>query len=216
MLVVRNISSGYGKKQVLFGLSLQVSDNELVLLSGGNGSGKSTVLKCIFGLLPIWNIDGKVIYNGMDITRLPTSSRVKEGIVYIPQKFNYFESLTVDENLEVSGANYSNKIMKERKRVVYELPYLFEYRKRLPFDLSGGERQLLALGIGLMHKPKLILLDEVFAGLDKSNTEIMLGELKKLRKLGIEFLMIEHNNDCKTLVDRQITMYLGEIKNCEK
>ena len=101
MLEVKNISSGYDKREVFSDVSFIVGDSEIVLLTGGNGSGKSTVLKCIYGLLPIWNKGGKVVFNGRDISKIPSSEMVGEGIVYIPQKNNYFESLTIHENLIV-------------------------------------------------------------------------------------------------------------------
>ncbi len=221
MLEVKNISSGYGKKQVLFNVSFSVGDNEVVLLTGGNGSGKSTVLKCIYGLIPLWQslgseeIEagkmGSITFNGIDLTKVPTHEMVKHGIVYIPQKNNYFELLTVEENLEVSGSIYSKKIRDQRKLEVYKLPYLYDYRKHTPFHLSGGERQLLALGNALMHKPKLILFDEPFAGLDKANTKIIVGELLKLKQQHIEMLLVEHKTTFNSFADKELLMYLGKL-----
>jgi branched-chain amino acid transport system ATP-binding protein len=223
MLEVKNISSGYGKKQVLFDVSFTVGDNEVVLLTGGNGSGKSTVLKCIYGLLPLWlnknstsslgNPKGSIIFNGADLARIPTSEMVKHGIVYIPQKNNYFESLTVEENLDVSGSIYPKKICEQRKQEIYKLPYLYEYRKRTPFNLSGGERGLLALSIGLMHKPKLILFDEPFAGLDKVNANIIFDEIRNLKQNLIGMLIVEHKMSLNEFCDRKSTLYLGKIKH---
>jgi len=216
MLEFKNISTGYGKKQVLFEVSFNVAANEVVLLTGGNGSGKSTVLKCIYGLLPLWNKEGQILFNGKDITKIPTSSMVKEGIVYIPQKNNYFESLTIEENLDISGSIYGKKIREQRKSDVYNLPYLFENRKRTPFHLSGGERQLLALGIGLMHNPKIILLDEPLSGLDERNIQIMIGELEKIKNKKMGMLIIEHKNLLNTFIDRKLYIYLGKINQEHK
>jgi branched-chain amino acid transport system ATP-binding protein len=211
MLEVKNISTGYEKKQVLFDVSFTVGDNEIILLTGGNGSGKSTVLKCIYGLLPIWNKNGKVIFNGDDISRLPSSKMVKKGIVYIPQKNNYFESLTIHENLVVSGSTYSNVDIKQRVKDVYKLPNLYEFRDRTPFSLSGGERQMLALGNALMHQPKLILFDEPFAGLDEANTKIMVEELLSLKEKKISMLIVEHKKNLNAYATKEISMYLGKI-----
>ena len=214
MLEVKNISTGYNKKQVLFDVSFTISDNEVILLTGGNGSGKSTVLKCIYGLLPKWNKDAKVFFNGKDITCMLTSELVKEGIVYIPQKNNYFESLTVLENLMVCGSLYSRDVVRQRENEVFKLPSLYEYRNRTPFNLSGGERQLLALGNALMHKPKLILFDEPFSGLDVKNSKIIMEELIKIKQQKISMLLIEHNNIHNLLIDKEFKMYLGKlIKN---
>jgi branched-chain amino acid transport system ATP-binding protein len=211
MLEIKNISTGYGKKQVLFDVSFTVGDNEIVLLTGGNGSGKSTVLKCIYGLLPIWNKEGKIVFNEKNISTLATSGMVKERIVYIPQKNNYFESLTVHENLIVSGSTASNVVIKQREHDVFQLPNLYKFRNRTPFNLSGGERQILALGIALMHNPKLILFDEPFAGLDEANTKIMIGELLKLKLQKISILIVEHKETLFTFADKKHEMYLGKL-----
>lgn len=212
MLEVKNISTGYGKKQVLFEVSFEVGDGEIVLLTGGNGSGKSTVLKCIYGLLPVWNEEGKILYKGEDITKAGTPEMVKKGIVYIPQRNNYFESLTIEENLLVSGSVYGKAIVQERMEDAYKLPRLKEYRKRTPFNLSGGERQLLALGIGMMHNPDLILFDEPFAGLDEANSKVMLDEILKLREKKISMLIVEHKETINSFSNKKLKMYLGKIK----
>jgi branched-chain amino acid transport system ATP-binding protein len=209
LLEVKNISTGYGKKQVLFDVSFTVGNNEVVLLTGGNGSGKSTVLRCIYNILPKWNKDAQVLFNGKDITKLPTSEMVKQGIVYIPQKDNYFESLTVHENLIVSGSTYTKEVIKQREQEVYQLPHLKDYSNRTPFNLSGGERQLLALGIALMHKPKLILFDEPFAGLDEANTKIIVDELLKLKQIGL--LIVEHKKTFNTFANKELVIYLGKL-----
>jgi len=211
MLEVKNISTGYGKKQVLFDVSFNVADNEVVFLTGGNGSGKSTVLKCIYGILPNWNKEGQILFCGKDISKISTSSFVREGIVYIPQRNNYFEPLTIHDNLVVSGSTYSNELIKKREQEVYQLTNLFKYRNRTPFNLSGGERQLLALGNALMHRPKLILFDEPFAGLDEVNTQLMMNELLKLKNEKISMLIVEHKKTTNYLIDRVLNMYLGKL-----
>jgi branched-chain amino acid transport system ATP-binding protein len=211
MLEVKNISTGYGKKQVLFNISFNVAGKEVVMLTGGNGSGKSTVLKCIYGLLPIWNKDGRIIFNGKDITKTPTSSMVKEGIVYIPQKNNYFESLTVHENFIVSGSLYTKEDLGQREEEVIQLLNLEKYRNVTPFNLSGGERQLLALGIALIHKPKLILFDEPLGGLDKTNTESLIKIILKLKELNVGMLIVEHKKTLNVFASKEYKMYLGKL-----
>lgn len=213
MLKVENISSGYGKKTVIFNVSFEIGDGETVLLTGGNGSGKSTVLKCIYGLLPKENKEAKVVFNESDITKLLTSEMVKKGIVYIPQNNNYFESLTIHENLTISGSTgfYTNEELKQRTQDVYQLPKLKDFRNDTPFNLSGGERQLLALGNALMHKPKLILFDEPFAGLDELNTKLIMEELLKLKQQRISMLIVEHKKTISKLFDRELNMYLGRL-----
>jgi ABC-type branched-subunit amino acid transport system ATPase component len=211
MLEVKNISSGYDQKEVFSNVSFDIGDNEIFLLTGGNGSGKSSVLKCIYGLLPKWSKDAKVIFNGKDITNILTSDMVKLGIVYIPQKNNYFESLTVHENLVVSGSTYSNVDIKQREEDFYKLTNLFDYRDRKPFNLSGGERQILALGNALMHKPKLILFDEPFIGLDEDNAQIILNKLLILKQQQISMLIVEHKKTFNSYADKERNMYLGKL-----
>ena len=213
MLEVKNISSGYGKKQVLFDVSFEVKQGEIVLLAGGNGSGKSTILKCIYGLLPLWN--GEISFNGENLNGFKTSYMIKKGIVYIPQKNNYFENLTVQENLEVSGSVYIKSILKKKIDNVYqEIPKLFAQKKRTPFNLSGGERQLLAFGMALIHEPKLILFDEPLAGLDKAKTTIIMDKIVQLnKKNNIGFLIIEHRkNFTLDNIHNEFQLYLGRLK----
>jgi branched-chain amino acid transport system ATP-binding protein len=212
LLNVEHITSGYGKKQVITNISLDVKDNEIVLLTGGNGSGKSTVLRCIYGLLKPWNCNGKIIFEGTNITGYTTSNLIRLGLVYIPQKNNYFEELTIDENLEVSGTIYNSYIIRDRKSDVYnEINRLKVLKNRTPFSLSGGERQLLTLGMALMHKPILILFDEPFAGLDSENAEIMKEKILKLNKSGIKFLIVEHKSEYFFISKKIIKMELGKI-----
>lgn len=211
MLEVKNISSGYGKKQVLYDVSLQVSKGEVVLLTGGNGSGKSTLLKCIYNLLPCWT--GEIFFEGDKINKLKPSDLIKRGIVYIPQKDFYFENLTVEENLQISGNSLPKSKLKERTVEVYELTGLSKFRKRKPFDLSGGERKILAFGMGLIHKPKLLLFDEPFAGVDAKNAVVLLNLFKEtIIKPDNGVIIVEHKDDTKQLFTRKIRMELGIIK----
>jgi branched-chain amino acid transport system ATP-binding protein len=211
LLKVENISTGYGKKQVLWDVSFDVGDNKIVLLTGGNGSGKSTVLKCIYGLLKPWNTDANIKFNGIDLIGLKTSDLIKLGIVYIPQKNNYFEDFTVQENLEVSGSIYNKSVVKERIENVYKLPKLYEMRNINPFNMSGGERQLLALGNALIHQPKLILFDEPFSGLDKDISNIMLDEMLKLKEKKISLLIVEHKLIFEQYVDDKLKLKIGRF-----
>lgn len=211
MLAVKNISSGYGKKQVLFDVSFEVKQGEIVLLTGGNGSGKSTILKCIYGLLPLWS--GEIYFNGVNLAGFKTSNMIKKGIVYIPQKNNYFENLTVQENLEVSGSIYTKNALKEKIAKVYqEIPKLFTQKRRTPFNLSGGERQLLAFGMALIHEPKLILFDEPTAGVSPNNLEAILSQLDKIKNMNTNVLIVEHRvQNVISVVDKSIKLILGKI-----
>ncbi len=120
MLKVENISTGYGKKQVLFDVSFEVEEGDIVLLTGGNGSGKSTILRTIYGLLPLWN--GKVYFDGKDLSMVPTIDMLINGIAYIKQQNFYFENLTVKKNIEISGSIYAKNELDERMEKVLKLP----------------------------------------------------------------------------------------------
>lgn len=214
MLKVEHITTGYGKKQVLTDVSFEVAKGETILLTGANGSGKSTVLKTIYGLLKPWNAEGKIYFEGKDITALPTSQMIHLGIVYVPQKKNVFEDFTVEENLLTSAGIYSKSEAKQRKDKVYVmLPRLAELRKRTPFNMSGGEKQLLALGNALVHSPKLVLFDEPFAGVDPGNTILLYHAMQAMRDDNITFVIAEHRIQMfQSVENKGIMLELGMIK----
>jgi branched-chain amino acid transport system ATP-binding protein len=215
MLKVEHITTGYGKKQVLTDVSFEVGKGDIVLLTGGNGSGKSTVLKMIYGLLKPWMPEGKIIFEGNDIIALPVSTMIQCGIVYMPQKKNVFEEFTVEENLLTSAAIYPKTEAKERMQKVYEiLPVLETMWKRTPFHLSGGEKQLLAFGNVLIHSPKLILLDEPFAGVDAGNSKILRNCIVDLNGKEVTFIVVEHKRQLiDGIANKVIELELGIIKN---
>ena len=215
MLKVEHIATGYNKKQVLTDVSFEAKKSEIVLLIGGNGSGKSTVLKTIYGLLKVWTPEGKIIFDGEDISTLPTAKMLRKGISYMPQKKNVFEDFTVEENLHISASIYTRKETKERIKNVYKtLPLLESLQKRTPFHFSGGEKQILAFGNMLVHKPKLMLLDEPFAGVDETNTEILKNCIYKLQKKCVTFVIVEHKRQlAERNVNKIIELELGIIKN---
>ena len=214
MLKTEHITTGYGKKQVLTDVSFEVEKGEIVLLSGGNGSGKSTVLKTIYGLLKPWNEDSKIIFEDKDITGLHPSDMIGLGIAYMPQKKNVFEDFTVEENLLTSASIYTTSEAKERIKKVYEtLPILEKLRKRTPFHLSGGEKQILAFGAILVHKPKMMLLDEPFAGVDITNSEILKNLIQYLKNSNVTFIIVEHKKQLmEDMVNKEIELELGTIK----
>jgi branched-chain amino acid transport system ATP-binding protein len=216
MLKVEHVTTGYGKKQVLTDVSFSIEKGDVVLFSGGNGSGKSTVLKTIYGLLKPWAgvQEGKVVFEDKEITALPVSAMIRNGIAYMPQKKNVFEDFTVEENLSVSAGIYSKAEAKERAGKVFEiLPKLKTMWKRTPFHLSGGEKQLLAFGNVLVHSPKLVLLDEPFAGVDVENSEVLLRCVGELRKEGTTFVIVEHKRQMLgDIVSKEIELELGRIK----
>ena len=212
MLKIENISAGYGKKQVLFDVSLEVHKGDVLLLTGGNGSGKSTLLKCIYNLLPLWN--GNITFENNNTSNLKPSDLIHKGIVYIPQKDFYFENLSVEENLQISGNLLPKEELKNRITEVFELTGLSKFKKRKPFNLSGGERKILAFGMALIHKPTLLLFDEPFAGVDTKNSETI-NRLFNDAIISPEngLIIVEHKDDAKHIFNRKIKMELGTIKN---
>jgi branched-chain amino acid transport system ATP-binding protein len=221
MLKVEHISTGYGKKQVLFDVSFEVEQGEIVLLIGSNGSGKSTLLKAMYGLLPLWNNTnssvekGSVYFNNENITGLPTSRLLKKGLLYIPQQNNLFADLTIKENLEMAGLTISNrKVLEERiENALTTFPALVPHLKRTPTKLSGGERQMLTLAMAELHQPKMILIDEPFTGLSPQNIDFARGNLKMLNeKEGISFLIVEHRLKESYIMARKIvSLKLGNV-----
>lgn len=209
MLEINNISSGYGKKQVLFDVSMKVDPGEVILLTGGNGSGKSTLLKCIYNLLPLWS--GSIDFNGQATNNKKTSDLIKSGIVYIPQKDFYFENLTVLENLQISGNTIPKQKLNDKIDEVFDFTGLYKFRKRKPFDLSGGERKILGIALSLLHNPKLLLIDEPFAGVDKRNTAIILKLFKgNIIKPENGVIIVEHKDDIRQLYTQKVKLTLGK------
>lgn len=228
LLEVKNINAGYGKKQVLYDISFEVEQGDIVLLIGSNGSGKSTLLKAIYGLLPLWNNPnsdsgenkkGSVYFNDENITDLPTSALLKKGLLYIPQKDNLFADLTVKENLEMAGLTIGNrKILQERiEQALDNFPSIIPHLKRIPMNLSGGERQLLTLAMATLHQPKMILIDEPFNGLSPQNIAFVRENLKMLNeKEGITFLIVEHRiKESYILAQKVISLKLGRVYRIE-
>lgn len=224
LLEVKNINAGYGKKQVLYDISFEVEQGEIVLLVGSNGSGKSTLLKAIYGLLPLWNNSnsdnsenkkGSVYFNGEKITDLPTSELLKKGLLYIPQKDNLFADLTVKENLEMAGLTIGNrKILQERiEQALDNFPSITPHLKRIPMNLSGGERQLLTLAMAILHKPKMILIDEPFSGLSEQNIVFVKDTFKRLNeKNKVTFLIVEHRiTETYRMAQKIVGLKLGKV-----
>lgn len=194
MLKLEHVSSGYGKRQVLFDVSLELGEGEIGLLVGSNGSGKSTVLKTVYGLLPLFN-EGKVVFEGENIVGAQTSDLLRKGLLYIPQKNFCFDTLSVQENLEISGLSLDSQ-SRYQERFEYAInlfPMLRAQLKRSPMKLSGGERRLLSLAMASLYRPKMIMVDEPLAGLSQQNIELVRSHIQYLNDTeGIAFLIVEH------------------------
>jgi branched-chain amino acid transport system ATP-binding protein len=213
LLRVEGLRSGYGQKQVLNGVSLHVNEGEIVALLGPNGAGKSTVLKTIFGLLRAW--DGVVMWNGVAIQNRRPAQNVRDGLAYVPQGSRVFADLTVQENLEVGGFILRDRRqIQERMEQVFRLfPILAERHQQLAGKLSGGERQMLALGKALMTQPRLLLLDEPSLGLAPQVTREALNVIRQLNsELGTSILLVEQNvREALAIAHRVYVLRIGEV-----
>ncbi len=193
MLDVSELYSGYGKMEVLHGVSLRVAPQEVVCIIGPNGSGKSTLLKSIFGLIKPYR--GRIQFMGQEISQKDPEEKVGLGIAYIPQGRNIFPSLSVMENLEMGATplrDLSN--MKKAIEEVFQHYPLLEEKKRLKAgSLSGGEKQILALARTTMIKPKLILLDEPSLGLAPKVIDQVYREIDLINQQGVTFIIVEQN-----------------------
>jgi len=191
-LSVESLVTGYGKKQVVNGVSLEIAPGEIVALIGHNGAGKSTLLKAIFGLLPIWH--GQVAFDGKDFHPPNPRDLLSAGVAYVPQGNRVFTDLTVRENLEMGGVTLSNKAqLKERQERVFVLfPRLAGRLRQRAGTLSGGEKQMLALANALILSPRLLLLDEPSLGLAPPLVTEALARIEQInRDSGVTVLIIE-------------------------
>jgi branched-chain amino acid transport system ATP-binding protein len=191
ILRVENVVSGYGSMEVLHELSLNVEEGQTVAVIGPNGAGKTTLLRTIFGVLRPWK--GKVYYNDQDITGSSPESVVKLGMSYVPQEANIFPTLTVQENLEM-GAFVRDDDFQPRIEEMYRLfPDLTDRRTSPAGDLSGGMRQMLAIGRALMLNPQLLLLDEPSTGLAPFLVEAIFDRIEELNAQGVTIFLVEQN-----------------------
>lgn len=190
MLEIKNINQYYGQSHILWNLSLNLKQGTCGCLIGRNGVGKTTLLKCITGLLPVR--DGSIQLSGYDINKLSTESRARGGIGFVPQGREIFPLLTVEENLKISLGARKDKL-RSIPGLIYELfPVLKEMKHRRGGDLSGGQQQQLAIGRALVLDPKLLILDEPTEGI-QPNVVRDIGEvIRKLnRELGLTVLLVE-------------------------
>ncbi|MDT7944929.1 MAG: ABC transporter ATP-binding protein [Cyanobacteriota bacterium PSP.bin.10] len=191
LLDIQDLYSGYRGVDILKGIHLKVNPGQIVVIIGPNGAGKSTVLKSLFGLATIRS--GRVLFQGSDITHLPAEQLVRRGIGFVPQTNNVFPSLTVQENLEMGAFIRRDNLAAQLERVYELFPPLKEKRRQAAGSLSGGQRQMLAIGRALMVEPQLLLLDEPTAGLSPLYIEQTFALLREINRLGISILMVEQN-----------------------
>ena len=191
LLDVKEIICGYENTIIVDGCNFSVKKGDIACIVGPNGAGKSTAMKAIFGLIPIKS--GQVIFNNEDITSLNPQERVIKGMSFVPQNNNIFQEMSVEENLEM-GAFIHQSSMKENLENVYNLfPILNEKKSQVAGELSGGQRQQLAVGRALMTNPVLLMLDEPSAGVSPIVMKDLFTKLKAISKMGTSILVVEQN-----------------------
>ena len=190
IIEVNGLASGYVKGlNILQGVDLVLKEKEIVSIIGPNGAGKSTLLKAIMGIIPVFG--GKIFLNGQELKEIKSYELVNQGIAYVPQVLNVFPSLTVQENLEMGIWGKKQKSSIDDIYNMFEV--LLERKKERAENLSGGQRQLLALGRALISKPDVILLDEPSAGLSPLAIEEVFEHIKNVNAAGVSILLVEQN-----------------------
>jgi len=213
LLRVANLRAGYGRAEVLHGLSLHADKGGVITVIGPNGAGKSTLLNTLMGILPG---QGSIEFEGEDIGRLTLEERVMRGIALVPEKRELFASMPVEDNLILGGyrqKRLGNARWRDKLDEVYTLfPRLKERRQQLAGTLSGGERQMLAVGRSLMAAPKLLMLDEPSLGLAPLIVREIFSIIERLRQTGVTIVLIEQNARAALAVaDHGYVLEMGEL-----
>jgi branched-chain amino acid transport system ATP-binding protein len=212
MLKVEHLHTYYGESHVLQGIDLSVAPAQCVAVLGRNGAGKTTTLRSVLGLTPARR--GRVVFNGIDITRLPTHRIVKLGIAFVPEDRGIFPTVTVEEHLAIAYSASKHRPRRKPIEHVFEIfPRLAERRRSLGGQLSGGEQQMLAIGRALVAGPDLMILDEPSEGLAPVIIEKLEAVLKDVKASGIPVLLVEQNYHLATqLADYVYVLSQGRVQ----
>ena len=209
ILQVSDLVTGYGEAEIVHGVDLDIEREEMVAIIGPNGAGKSTLMRAVFGLIDCW--EGSVVVAGVDVTDHRPDEITKVGASYVPQRDNVFPNLTVRENLEM-GAYIDDEAPESAYEAVYErFPILEERRNQKVGRMSGGQRQMVAMGAGLMIDPDLLLVDEPSAGLAPDLVDEMFERIQRIKEGGTSILMVEQNaRQALRYADRGYVLDQGE------
>jgi branched-chain amino acid transport system ATP-binding protein len=210
LLRLEAVNTYYGLIHILQDLNIEVREGELVCLLGGNASGKSTTLKTILGI--VRPRTGRVLLEGEDVTRRPTSYRIARGIAIVPENRRLFAPMTVLENLEMGAYLRGGPDKEDFERVYSLFPLLYERRTQLAGTLSGGEQQMVAMARALMARPKLMLMDEPSMGLAPVLVERNFEIIKEVHEAGVAILVVEQNaNVSLSIADRGYVLSTGRL-----
>jgi branched-chain amino acid transport system ATP-binding protein len=213
LLQITDLRAGYGRAEVLHGISLHADKGSVITVIGPNGAGKSTLLNTLMGMLPG---QGRIEFDGQDMTTLTLEERVMQGMALVPEKRELFGTMTVEDNLLLGGyrqMRLGNKQWRDRLADVFDIfPRLQERQKQLAGTLSGGERQMLAVGRALMGRPTLLMLDEPSLGLAPLIVREIFSIVETLRKTGVTIVLVEQNARAALQVaDHGYVLEMGEI-----
>ena len=210
----KNLVGGYGGADILKGCSIDVNEGEIAVIVGPNGAGKSTAMKALLGMLELKQ--GEILFRGKDISRLTPQDRIAEGIAFVPQTSNVFTSMTVYENLEM-GAFLRDDDISATIEQIYELfPILADKENQLAGELSGGQRQQVAVGRALMSQPAVLMLDEPTAGVSPIVMDELFDRILEVRQTGVAILMVEQNaRQALHIADRGFVLVVGENRHTD-
>ncbi len=209
MLIGQAMTGGYGGSHILNGCTISVEQGEIAVIVGPNGAGKSTAMKALFGMLTL--NEGSVRLVDEDITALSPQERVKRGMAFVPQNNNVFTSMTVEENLEMGAYLRRDDVSSTMAQVFDLFPVLKEKRAQPAGELSGGQRQQVAVSRALMTKPSVLMLDEPTAGVSPIVMDELFSRILEIKSAGIAVLMVEQNaRQALAIADKGFVLVTGE------